>query len=114
MTGHGVHAGEAALNIGMIPDAGATQVSVQEKAPLKAYLTKAPGREVKWSARPTSAHFAPEHRHDFPSAMISSIGLRVYENVMAGALRTIRTMPTTGEMAFLSAFGTETECGPIA
>jgi len=44
--GHGVHAGEAALNIGMIPDAGATQVSVQEKAPLKAYLTKALGREV--------------------------------------------------------------------
>src|SRR5437016_562038 len=44
--GHGVHAGEAPLNIGMIPDAGATQVSVQEKAPLKAYLTKALGREV--------------------------------------------------------------------
>ncbi|HEV2963512.1 MAG TPA: phosphate/phosphite/phosphonate ABC transporter substrate-binding protein [Candidatus Angelobacter sp.] len=44
--GYGVHAGEGSLNIGMIPDAGATQVSVQEKAPLKAYLTKAMGREV--------------------------------------------------------------------
>jgi phosphonate transport system substrate-binding protein len=35
------------LRIGMVPDAGATQVSVQEKAPLQAYLEKALGRPVK-------------------------------------------------------------------
>ena len=44
--GYGAHAGGGAVNIGMVPDAGATQVSVQEKAPLKTYLTKAMGREV--------------------------------------------------------------------
>ena len=43
---HGMQAGEGAFNVGMIPDAGATQVSIQEKAPLKAYLAKAMGREV--------------------------------------------------------------------
>jgi phosphonate transport system substrate-binding protein len=43
---YGVHAGEGSFNVGMIPDAGATQVSVQEKVPLKAYLTKAMGRDV--------------------------------------------------------------------
>lgn len=36
----------AAVNIGMIPDAGATQVSVKEKAPLKAYLEQKLGRPV--------------------------------------------------------------------
>ncbi len=43
---YGVRAGEGAFNIGMIPDAGATQVSVQDKIPLKAYLTKSLGREI--------------------------------------------------------------------
>ena len=41
-----MQAGEGGFNVGMIPDAGATQVSIQEKVPLKAYLTKAMGREV--------------------------------------------------------------------
>lgn len=44
--GYGAHAGEGSFSVGMIPDAGATQVSVQDKAPLKSYLTKAMGREV--------------------------------------------------------------------
>jgi phosphonate transport system substrate-binding protein len=44
--GYGAQAGEGGFRVGMIPDAGATQVSVQEKAPLKAYLTKAMGRDV--------------------------------------------------------------------
>ena len=35
-----------AIRIGMIPDAGATQVSVEQKAPLQAYLQKAIGRKV--------------------------------------------------------------------
>jgi phosphonate transport system substrate-binding protein len=35
------------LRVGMIPDAGATQASVLEKAPLKAYLTKQLGQEVE-------------------------------------------------------------------
>ena len=35
------------LRVGMVPDAGATQVSVQEKAPLQAYLERALGRPVK-------------------------------------------------------------------
>ena len=34
------------INIGMIPDAGATQLSIQEKAPLKAYLEQKLGRPV--------------------------------------------------------------------
>jgi phosphonate transport system substrate-binding protein len=34
------------INIGMVPDAGATQVSVKEKAPLKAYLEQKLGRPV--------------------------------------------------------------------
>jgi len=34
------------VNIGMVPDAGATQVSISEKAPLKAYLEKKLGRSV--------------------------------------------------------------------
>ncbi len=40
-------AGETPLRIGMIPDAGATQVSVEQKAPLRAYLEKALGRPVQ-------------------------------------------------------------------
>lgn len=43
-------AGEAqtgeTINIGMVPDAGATQVSVKEKAPLKTYLERKLGRTV--------------------------------------------------------------------
>jgi len=35
------------LRIGMVPDAGATLVSVEEKAPLQKYLEKALGRPVK-------------------------------------------------------------------
>lgn len=34
------------VNVGMVPDAGATQVSVKEKAPLKAYLEQKLGRPV--------------------------------------------------------------------
>lgn len=37
----------AALRIGMIPDAGATQVSVDEKAPLRDYLSAKVGRPVE-------------------------------------------------------------------
>ncbi len=40
-------AAEQALRIGMIPDAGATQVSVEQKAPLQAYLQKVLKRPVK-------------------------------------------------------------------
>src|SRR5258708_16865671 len=43
----GLHAQNKPLRVGMIPDAGATAASVQEKAPLQAYLTKALGREVE-------------------------------------------------------------------
>jgi phosphonate transport system substrate-binding protein len=39
-------ADEKPIRIGMIPDAGATQVSVEEKAPLKAYLETALKRPV--------------------------------------------------------------------
>ena len=41
-----VGADNAAVNVGMVPDAGATQVSITEKAPLKAYLEKRLGRPV--------------------------------------------------------------------
>lgn len=41
-----VHAGERPVAVGMIPDAGATQVSIQEKGPLKDYLAKEMGQEV--------------------------------------------------------------------
>lgn len=41
-----VGADKAPINIGMVPDAGATQVSVTEKAPLKAYLEQKLGRPV--------------------------------------------------------------------
>lgn len=40
------HAGEKPVAIGMIPDAGATQVSIQEKKPLKDYLAKQMGQEI--------------------------------------------------------------------
>lgn len=36
-----------AIRVGMIPDAGATQVSIQEKAPLRDYLSKAMGEPVE-------------------------------------------------------------------
>ena len=36
-----------AIRVGMIPDAGATQVSIQEKAPLRDYLSKAMGVPVE-------------------------------------------------------------------
>src|SRR6476619_6832712 len=39
--------GETPLNVGMVPDAGATQVSVAEKAPLQKYLEQKLGRPVK-------------------------------------------------------------------
>ena len=39
-------AGEKPLAVGMIPDAGATQVSIQEKEPLKNYLTQHLGQPV--------------------------------------------------------------------
>src|SRR5215469_5779868 len=39
-------AGDKAVSVGMIPDAGATQVSIQEKAPLKEYLSRQMGGEV--------------------------------------------------------------------
>jgi phosphonate transport system substrate-binding protein len=35
------------LRVGMVPDAGATQVSVEDKAPLQAYLEHALGRPVR-------------------------------------------------------------------
>ena len=35
------------LRVGMVPDAGATQVSIEDKAPLQAYLEHALGRPVK-------------------------------------------------------------------
>jgi len=41
-----IAADNAPVNIGMIPDAGATRVSVKEKAPLKAYLEQKLGRTV--------------------------------------------------------------------
>src|SRR5579883_2036662 len=40
-------AAEDALRVGMVPDAGATQVSIEEKAPLRDYLAKAMGRKVE-------------------------------------------------------------------
>ena len=43
----GLHAQNKPLRVGMIPDAGATAASVQEKAPLQAYLSKARGRQVE-------------------------------------------------------------------
>lgn len=42
-----VSAQQKPIRVGMIPDAGATQASVTEKAPLKAYLTRQLGREVE-------------------------------------------------------------------
>jgi len=41
-----VIAGDKPVGVGMIPDAGATQVSIQEKAPLRDYLATQMGREV--------------------------------------------------------------------
>ena len=41
-----VSADNSAVNVGMVPDAGATQVSITEKAPLKAYLEQKLGRPV--------------------------------------------------------------------
>ena len=41
-----LYAANQPVSIGMIPDAGATQVSVQEKEPLKSYLAKRLGQEV--------------------------------------------------------------------
>jgi phosphonate transport system substrate-binding protein len=39
--------GADAIKVGMVPDAGATQVSVEEKAPLRDYLSKAVGTKVE-------------------------------------------------------------------
>lgn len=41
-----VGADNAPVNVGMVPDAGATQISIKEKAPLKAYLEQKLGRPV--------------------------------------------------------------------
>src|SRR5579862_2148003 len=41
-----LQAGNRALSVGMIPDAGATQVSIQEKEPLRNYLAKSLGQDV--------------------------------------------------------------------
>ncbi len=41
-----LRAADKPVAVGMIPDAGATQVSIQEKAPLKDYLAKQMGQEV--------------------------------------------------------------------
>ena len=46
LTGHRAAARDG-IRVGMIPDAGSTQVSVQEKAPLRDYLTKAMGVPVE-------------------------------------------------------------------
>jgi phosphonate transport system substrate-binding protein len=35
------------IKVGMIPDSGATQVSIEEKAPLRDYLAKATGSKVE-------------------------------------------------------------------
>ncbi len=40
-------AADPMLRVGMIPDAGATQVSIEEKAPLRDYLEKAIGQPVE-------------------------------------------------------------------
>lgn len=40
-----VYAGDS-INVGMVPDAGATQVSLEDKAPLRIYLGRALGRPV--------------------------------------------------------------------
>lgn len=42
----GLRAGDKPINVGMIPDAGATQVSIQEKEPLKNYLSSNMGQQV--------------------------------------------------------------------
>ncbi|MGC1782346.1 MAG: hypothetical protein WA708_07500, partial [Acidobacteriaceae bacterium] len=39
--------GATPIRIGMVPDAGATQVSVEEKAPLRDYLSRALGQPVE-------------------------------------------------------------------
>lgn len=44
--GRSAHA-EEPVRVGMIPDAGATQVSIDQKAPLQAYLAKALDRPVR-------------------------------------------------------------------
>lgn len=41
-----VYAGGDSINVGMVPDAGATQVSLEDKAPLRIYLGRALGRPV--------------------------------------------------------------------
>jgi phosphonate transport system substrate-binding protein len=46
-TGCAAVANAAAIRVGMVPDAGATQISVEEKAPLRAYLEKAIGQPVE-------------------------------------------------------------------
>ena|SRR5262252_1485048 len=38
--------GATPIRVGMIPDAGATQVSIDQKGPLRDYLTRAIGQQV--------------------------------------------------------------------
>ena len=45
-TAPGSMAADPAIRVGMIPDAGATQVSIEQKAPLREYLAKATGQAV--------------------------------------------------------------------
>src|SRR5689334_1546535 len=40
-------AADQAVHVGMVPDAGATQVSIEEKVPLRDYLASAIGRPVE-------------------------------------------------------------------
>lgn len=42
----GARAGDKPISVGMIPDAGATQVSIQEKVPLRDYLARQMGQDV--------------------------------------------------------------------
>src|SRR5215472_19157721 len=46
LLGSSSRAGDKPIVVGMIPDAGATQVSIQEKAPLKDYLSRQMGTEI--------------------------------------------------------------------
>ena len=46
LTGMAASGAEKPINVGMLPESGASQDALKQKEPLKAYLTKALGREV--------------------------------------------------------------------
>jgi phosphonate transport system substrate-binding protein len=46
LTGMAASGAEKPINVGMLPDSGGAQDALKQKEPLKAYLTKALGREV--------------------------------------------------------------------